>query len=780
MDPPEDPLGRLHDLLKTPDDLTKLPSLKSEFTRKKAAVDAQLKANLGSQLASTHAGMTSIADGQKTVQLIREDMANIDRLCSEAQGMIRDFPEINRLSVMQRNFAAVESMKASVDGLAARLRELEEWLREDDAELEAQPNLLAVHEGLSGLRDVRDAAMEQVSASAEAESGVELMENLPLDTGEGSATLRELFARLDGVVAWFDEHVGQACMNLIQLVQMGNTGLVVRLGLVIAEEERKDRQVRALREAQREFAGVADRFKTLGLHAREERGYKKKFLQAIEASASAQFDAVKDAFDADPERLEKSCRWFFNDLNTVKLGLTDLFPPKWNIFRTYTRIYHRLMHDFLTALLDDPQITPIHMLAILNWVPKYYDKMRRLGPKPDELAPHVIDARESDLVREYRSLITTAVEEWMSRLGASDRRAFAARDESSLDQDADGHLHTKSLGDMWTMLREQLAVAQASSRTDVVEGVVDAMIRALRSRQTMWESLLDAEFARIASEAASAASSSLAEIEGVASLQDWLVAVANDQITNIDDSATHTSFVTRFRADVEPLVSPAYILATASPELERLTNGYIDLASHCMHLFASLLFLTDFRSVTKDFFTPQWYAGQTMRAITTTFEDYLAGENNVVQVLHASLRDILVEEMSEALLVAYLGSVRNKGAKFRRSDPFTNKIREDVLTVFDFFSHPYPDAGPDTFELVKEKWRVVSAFQELIGVDKAEVVNAFERLREGWWDLHLSWVEAVLRARDDFERGMLTGVKGKMAGMEVERGRGESVLGKVK
>jgi len=777
-DPPlsstSDPITHLADLLKHPDDLDRLPTLRSDFTRKKTLIDAQLKHNLTQQLTTTQSGMSSISDGHKTVQLIKEEMLKIDRLCSEAQGMIRDFPEIEKLGVMQRNFAGVEEVKGRVDGFAGALEEMEGLLREDDEDLEGQPNLLAVHEGISGLRDVRDAAMDQVKGSVrgEGESGLELIENLPL---EGGATLRDLFNKLDDVVDWFDEHVGAACLNIISLVQSGNNGLVVRLALVIEEEEKKDRQVKALQDAQREFSDVASRFKSINVGQRELRGYKKKFLQAITASASAQFEDVKQAFLEDPERLEKSCRWFFNDLNTVKLGMVELVPKKWKIFKTYTNIYHTLMHDFLVSRLDDPEITPIHMLAILNWVPKYHAKLSRLGVDPATLTPQVIDDREPELVREYRSLITKAVEEWMARMAASDRRSFSAREEGSLDQDADGHLHTKSLGDMWTMLREQLSVAQASGRADVVEGVVDAMYRALKSRQQMWEKLVDTEFLRIEEAASTATNPS--DIEGLSSYQDWLVAIANDQITNIDDQPEQniTSFLTRFKRDYEPLVSPSYPVTTAT-EHDSLTNGYIDLASHCINLFARLLFTTDFRNVTKTFFVaPQWYNERSIQQITTTFDDYLSGENNITQVLHPSLRDIMVEELADALLVAYLSGVRNKGAKIRRQDPLTDKIKDDVLTVFKFFQ-----GWPDTFDLVKDKWRVVNSFENLLSAEKGQgVVEAFERMKQSYWDVQLAWVEAVLRARDDFDRSMLSSVKSAAASLDVERGA-ETVMSKVK
>lgn len=765
--PPDDSISKLAELLKHPDDLDKLLSLKSEFQRKKTAIDGQLKLGLKEQLEITQNGMSSITDGQRLVNMIKEEMMKIDKLCAEAQGMISEFPEVSKMSVMQRNFAAVESMKSAVDMFANRLADLEDLLREDDQDLENQPNLLAIHEGLTSLRDVRDQAMDQVKGSADGESGMELIENLPLESG---ATLRDYFTKLDDVVDWFDEHVGQACINIIQLIQSGNNGIVVRLALVIEEEEKKDRQVKALQDAQREFHDVASRFKSINVGHRELRGYKKKFLQAVEGCAQAQFETVKQAFLEDPDKIDKSMRWFFNDLNTVKLGLQELVPKKWKIFRTYTDIYHKLQHDFLIDRLDDKDITPVHMLAILNWVGKYYSKMSRLGVIEADLKPHVIDEREGDLVREYRNLITKAVEEWMDRMARTDRQAFTSRAEGSLDQDADNHLHTKSLGDMWTMLREQLAVAQSSGRPDVVEGVVDAMMRALKGRQQMWERLVDSECRKVESIV------DLTQAEGISSLQEWLSAIANDQITNIDDNPDRgtTSFFTRFKRDYEPLVTPAYA-STSTMEHESLTNGYVDLATHCMSLFASIMFFTDFRDIMKEFFTPNWYRNKTMAQIIATFEDYLTGDNNFSEILHPSLRDILIEELSDALLVRYLEAVKNKNVKFRRSDPFTDKIKDDLQTVFSFFSQ-----FPDTFELIKEKWRAVLAFESLLSADKGQgVVDAFTRLKAAYWDVQIGWVESVLRARDDFDRSMLSAVKSSAASMNVERGV-ETVMGKVK
>ena len=75
------PVPKLAEVLRHPDDLDKLSSLKQEFSRKKAAVDSQLRSGLREQLETTQSGMTGLTDGQKTVQQIKEEMIKIDRLC---------------------------------------------------------------------------------------------------------------------------------------------------------------------------------------------------------------------------------------------------------------------------------------------------------------------------------------------------------------------------------------------------------------------------------------------------------------------------------------------------------------------------------------------------------------------------------------------------------------------------------------------------------------------------------------------------------------------------
>jgi hypothetical protein len=394
--------------------------------------------------------------------------------------------------------------------------------------------------------------------------------------------------------------------------------------------------------------------------------------------------------------------------------------------------------------------------------------MAKLGFKQDQLSPQVIDGRETELVREFRQLIIRFLDEWIDRIFKTEKKDFAERnvEGSNLDQDEYGYFRTKNLVDMWRMLREQIDAAGNSQRMDVTEGVIDAMFLRLKSRQRTWQKMLDDEAAKYVG--------NTPELEGFQALQDWLVATANDQIACIDDNEEEGRFayLSSFRQKFEPLVSPAY-MERADSEVLALRDGYVDLSTYCIAKFVQLIFIIDFRTVMPDFFTPKWYANTAMKQMVVTFEEYI-GDYKLV--LHHSLLDIFIEELADGLLIRYLSCVRNKSAKFKRQDPFQDKLFNDVSTAFEFFNN-YP--SPDVSETIKQKWRVTEPFSQLLMADKAAVPEVFAAFKTDYWDLQLSWVEAVLRARDDFDRSMLNAVKARAAQIDVVRGL-ETIMSKVR
>ncbi|KAI5806257.1 exocyst complex component Sec6-domain-containing protein [Geopyxis carbonaria] len=720
MDDADATSAKLSELLRHPEDLDKIAALKSEFTRKKAHVDTQLKSGLKSQLEVTEAGINAISNGQKTLNGIKEEMMRIDKLCAEAENMIQEFPLINKISKIHRNFVAVEEIKSNLSGLDARLNKVDRMLQDDDGDelTNPMPNLLPIHFALTQLQDFREDVMTQ-------------SENADNDVRE---TLESYFAPLEHTIEAFDERIGLISMSLIDLVRAGNRSLVVRLAKIVEAEERSDERVIALKEAQDNHQHLAARFKSIQKTAKVVRGYKEKFLACIGASAAAKFENAKNNFEDDPESLPESLAWYFGDLETVKHEFAHLFPPRWEIFKTYLDIYHGLMHDFLKEFIDMPDLDGQSLLTIILWNGEYTKGMKALGIKAAEMQPHVIDGRESELLREYSGLIAKKMEEWMKTIIDQDSQDFVGREQQPGEDE--GKWHMQSVPTMFTMINQQLNIALDSNKGNVVTGVVEECTRLLKQRQEAWDRLIKQEVNKHVNAV------TREEQENVPDgILEYMMAVANDQIR----CAAYTQEI----ADrVAPLLSKKYE-DQIRMSLEEALNGFVDLATSAVSQILEIVF-NDLKPVTRTLFTPNWYENSNeMETMVTTMRSYLV---DLQPGLDDDLFPALLHQMSEKTCVVYLSAVNNKGAKFRAQET-ANQIRADVATGYAFLTE-FIDRDE-----VKGVWTVLQHFLELICSEKEALPDMYEAFKESYWDLPMNWVEAVLKCREDKSRDMIESVK---------------------
>lgn len=284
-------------------------------------------------------------------------------------------------------------------------------LREDEVDYEVMLNLLRVYYELMRLRNIRDDVMEQISRGDDL--GLRVM-------------LEDYFERLDGVVRVFDERIELIVMSLIMLVQVENESLVVRFVLIVEVEEKSDQRVMVLQEVLKDYREIVMRFQSIIDGVKIVRGYKERFLECIKDVVVLQFEKSRQEFMGDLGGLEKSLRWYFNDLNMVRLGMEQkqLMLRKWKIFKMWVVIFYQMMYDFLIGIVEDLEMSSSYMLEIVGWLEKYYRKMLKLGFKQEELGVQVIDNREMELVRDFRQFIIKFLDEWIDWIWVVERKDF--------------------------------------------------------------------------------------------------------------------------------------------------------------------------------------------------------------------------------------------------------------------------------------------------------------------------------------------------------------------
>lgn len=85
-------------MLKHPDDLSNLSAIRQKLIREKAIVDQQLKIGVQNQMEETKEALDILGTTKEQVLGIRSNMKNIDSLCKDAQGLIKDYPRIRKVT----------------------------------------------------------------------------------------------------------------------------------------------------------------------------------------------------------------------------------------------------------------------------------------------------------------------------------------------------------------------------------------------------------------------------------------------------------------------------------------------------------------------------------------------------------------------------------------------------------------------------------------------------------------------------------------------------------
>lgn len=112
-------------LLPLPDLLASIASIKSDYLARQQTNDTQLSTMVAEQVEQAHAGINALAVSQETINSLRENFIDIDKLCQECQTLIENHDRIKLLSNARNNLNTTLKdvqgmMSISVEAAAAR------------------------------------------------------------------------------------------------------------------------------------------------------------------------------------------------------------------------------------------------------------------------------------------------------------------------------------------------------------------------------------------------------------------------------------------------------------------------------------------------------------------------------------------------------------------------------------------------------------------------------------------------------------------------------------
>lgn len=398
-----------------------------------------------------------------------------------------------------------------------------------------------------------------------------------------------------------------------------------------------------------------------------------------------------------------------------------------------------MMHGFLKDVIDSEDLDGQGLLTIIQWTGDYTQGMKALGIKAADLKPHVVDNREADLLREYTQLIVKKMEEWTMNIIQEEHKEFVERTEEPGNESGKWHMH--HVTPMFSMINQQISIALDSNKASVAAGVVDEVVRVLKYRQSQWATVIKEEVAKHIQAVTREQQEELPD-----GIVEYMMAIANDQIRSVN-------YVGGICDRVAPTVSKKYEDQIRAA-FDDCLNGYIDLATQILAEIIEIIF-NDLKPVTKQLFTPTWYEGSQMDTMIATIRSYIV---DLQPGLDEELFPACVLQLAEKTCVSYLAAVHNKGAKFRSAEA-VEQIRADVRQCFEFYTE-YMDRNE-----TKGVLHVIEYFLRLISTNKEGLPQVYEEFKNAYWDLPMSWVETVLKCREDKTRDMVEQVKNKQTYM---------------
>nr|XP_046263368.1 exocyst complex component 3 [Scatophagus argus]XP_046263369.1 exocyst complex component 3 [Scatophagus argus]XP_046263370.1 exocyst complex component 3 [Scatophagus argus] len=688
---------RVAGMLQRSDQLDKVEQYRRREARKKASVEARLKAAIQSQLDGVRTGLTQLHSALLDVKDIQSSLGDVSKDWRQSINTIENLKDVKDAVVQHSQLAsAVENLKNifSVPEIVA-----------DTQQLIEQAELLQAHRKLMELECSRDDLMyEQYRMDSKNTSDMSL--------------ISIYFEDVQGLSDELAKQLWMVLQRSMVTVRRDPT-MLVSVVRIIEREEKIDRR-------------MVDRKKQTGfIPPGRPKRWKDKMFQVLEATVSTRIEGTQSVTrEADKmwlvRLLEITRKYVLDDLIVVKNLMAQCFPPHYNTFNRFFGLYHNAVSTRVKELASE-DLEANEIVSLLTWVLNTYKSVEMMGHPElhsecdiNQLEPLLPQDVVDDLLSKYVKTFTSNITGWLRKALETDKKDWQKETEPEADQD--GYYQTTLPAIVFQMFEQNLQVA-AQIDGDFKEQVLKLCLKQMNTF-----------LIRYREEAVVYKEEHLRDRQLPQCYVQYMIAIINNCQTFKESIS---SLKRKYSQSSEPTDSDAAIERTLNEVAKEgcqflLDEVFLDLENHLNELL-----------------TRKWLTGShAVDTICVTVEDYFNDFNKIKKPFNQEM----TSEALRRVVVEYIKAVMQKRITFKNADE-RREGAERMIKEADQFKFLFRKlaAGEDTDRLCGAIAAIAEVFKltdpALLFLEVTTLVSKYPDIRE-------EHIQALLAVRGDASREM--------------------------